>query len=136
DRAPLSAGPDATVSTLVQDYIYRMNRKFIIIAEDGQAIGFAGPDQIKQVPQSQWHDTYVRTISARFTHDTVVSPSAPAFEALRTLQTNGVGLLAVLEGSRLIGTVSEANFVNYMSVREALGSIEAPVPASSEPSSR
>ena len=135
DRAPLSAGPDITVSTLVQDYIYRLNRKFIIIAEDGQAIGFAGPDQIRQVPQSQWHDTYVRAIAARFTHDTVVSPSAPAFEALRKLQTNGVGHLAVLEGSRLAGTVSEANFVNYVSVREALGPVDRGVPASSEPSS-
>jgi Zn-dependent protease len=136
DRAPLSAGPDITVSTLVQDYIYRLNRKFIIIAEDGQAIGFVGPEQIRKVQQSQWHDTYVRTIAARFTHDTVVSPSAPAFEALRKLQTNGVGHLAVLEGSRLIGTVSEANFVNYVSVREALGPVDGPVPARSEPSSR
>jgi Zn-dependent protease len=136
DRSPLSVGPDITVSTLVQDYIYRLNRKFVIIAEDGQAIGFAGPEQIKQVPQSQWHDTYVRTIAARFTHDTVVLPSAPAFEALRKLQTNGVGHLAVLEGSRLIGTVSEANFVNYMSVREALGPMNVTASAKPEPSSR
>jgi Zn-dependent protease len=136
DRAPLSAAPDITVSTLVQDYLYRLNRKFIIVAEDGQAIGFVGPEQIKKVPQSQWHDTYVRTIAARFTHDTVVTPAASAFEALRKLQTNGVGHLAVLEGSRLIGTVSEANFVNYVSVREALGPVDRPIPASSEPSSR
>jgi Zn-dependent protease len=136
DRSPLSVGLDITVSTLVQDYIYRLNRKFVIIAEDGQAIGFAGPEQIKQVPQSQWHDTYVRTIAARFTHDTVVSPTAPAFEALRKLQTNGVGHLAVLEGSRLIGTVSEANFVNYVSVREALGPTNGTVSAKPEPSSR
>lgn len=61
---------------------------------------------------------YVRAIAARFTHDTVVSPSAPAFEALRKLQSNGVGHLAVLEGAKLAGTVSEANFVNYLSVRE------------------
>jgi Zn-dependent protease len=136
DRAPLSAGPDVTVSTLVQDYIYRLNRKFVIIAEDGQAIGFVGPEQIKRVPQSQWQETYVRTIAARFTHDTVVSPSAPAFEALRKLQANGVGHLAVLEGSRLIGTVSEVNFVNYMSVREALGPVDGLVTAGTEPSSR
>jgi Zn-dependent protease len=136
DRAPLSAGPDITVSALVQDYLYRLNRKFIIIAEDGQAIGFVGPEQIRQVPQSQWAETYVRTIAARFTHDTVVAPSAPAFEALRKLQSNGAGHLAVLEGSRLMGTVSEANFVNYMSVREALGPMDRPASAGQEPSSR
>src|SRR5262249_23901972 len=80
DRTPLSVEPDITVNTLVHDYIYRLNRKFIIIAEGGRAIGFVGPEQIKKVPQSQWPETYVRTIAASFTHDTVVSPFAQAFE--------------------------------------------------------
>ena len=118
------AAPDVTVDSLVRDYIYRLNRKFIIVAEDGQAIGYVGPEQIKQVPQSQWHDTYVRAIAARFTHDTVVSPAAPAIEALRKAASRtALGHLAVLEGAKLAGTVSEANFVNYFSVREELAAL-------------
>lgn len=127
DRGPAAAGPDITVDTLVNDYLYRLNSKFIAVVEDGLAIGYVGPKEIKRVPQSQWHDTFVRAIAARFTHDTVVSPSAPAFEALRKLHTNGVGFLAVLDGSKLMGTVSEANFVNYFSVREALAAASANV---------
>ncbi len=136
DRAPLVAGPDVTIDRLVSDYISRLNRKFIIVAEDGQAIGYVGPEQIKQVPQSQWHDTYVRTIAARFTHDTVVSPAAPAFEALRKIQSNGVGHLAVLEGAKLAGTVSDANFVNYLSVREELAALRGSASAEAAHSSR
>ena len=136
DRAPLIAGPDVTVDTLVSDYIYRLNRKFIVVAADGQAIGYVGPEQIKQVPQSLWHDTYIRAIAARFTHDTVVSPAAPAFEALRKIQSNGVGHLAVLEGAKLAGTVSEANFVNYLSVREELAAPPGAAPAEAAHSSR
>jgi Zn-dependent protease len=136
DRAPLTAGPDVTVDTLVSDYIYRLNRKFVIVAQDGQAIGYVGPEQIKQVPQSQWHDTYIRAIAARFTHDTVVSPAAPAFEALRKIQSNGVGHLAVLEGAKLAGTVSEANFVNYLSVREELAALRGAASAEAAQSSR
>jgi Zn-dependent protease len=120
DRAPLTVGPDITVDTLVKDYVYRLNRKFIIVAEDGKALGYIGPDQIRRVLQSQWSDTFVRTIAANFTHDTVVSPNASAIEALRKIQSNGVGNLAVLDGSHLVGTVSDANFMNYLSVREAL----------------
>jgi Zn-dependent protease len=123
DRAPLSAPPGITVEELVRDHLYRLNRKFVIIAEDGQAIGYVGPEQLKKVPKSQWNDTYVRAIAASFTHDTVVAPSAPAVEALRKLQSNGMGHLAVLEGSALAGTVSEANFVNFLSVREELAAI-------------
>jgi Zn-dependent protease len=136
DRAPLAVGPDITVDALVKDFIYRLNRKFIIVAEDGQAFGYAGPNQIKRVPQSQWHDTFVRTIAAPFTHDTAVSPAVPAIEALRKLQSNGVGHLAVLEGNKLVGTVSETNFMNYLSVREE---VAAPPPAAAPevaPSSR
>ncbi len=125
ERAPLSAPPGITVAELVNDYLYRLNRKFVIIAGDGQAIGYVGPEQIKKVPQSQWNETYARAIAASFTHETVVSPAAPAIEALRKLQSNGTGHLTVLEGSKLAGTVSEANFVNFLSVREELACIGA-----------
>ncbi len=136
DRAPLAVEPGITVDVLVNDYIYGLNRKFIIVAQDGQAFGYAGPEQVKRVPQSQWSDTYVRAIAASFTHDTVVSPGAPAIEALRKLQTNGVGNLAVLEGSKLVGTVSEANFLNYLSVREELSAGAGPASAQAVHSSR
>ncbi len=136
DRAPLAAAPDITVDSLVRDYFYRLNRKFIIIADEGQAIGYVGPEQVRRVPQSQWHDTYVRAIAARFTHDTVVSPAAPAIEALRKLQANGVGHLAVLEGAKLAGTVSEASFVNFLSVREELALAGGTSQAGSAASSR
>jgi CBS domain-containing protein len=125
DRAPLSAPPGITVDELVRDYLYRRNRKFVIIADDGQAIGFVGPEQLRRAPQPEWRDTYARAIAASFTHDTVVAPSAPAVEALRKLQSNGIGHLAVLEGSKLAGTVSEANFVNFLSVREELAALGA-----------
>jgi predicted transcriptional regulator len=136
DGSPLAADPDISVEVLVTDYFYRMNRKFIIIAEDGRAFGYAGPDQVKRVPQSQWHDTFVRTIAARFTHDTAVSPNAPALEALRKIQSNGVGHLAVLEGSKLVGTVSDSNFVNYLSVREALSFLPQRMSTEAAPSGR
>jgi Zn-dependent protease len=125
DRAPLSVPPGITVEELVRDYLYKLNRKFVVVAEDGQAIGFVGPEQLRKTPQALWHDTYARAIASNFTHDTVVAPSAPAVEALRKLQSNGLGHLAVLEGSKLAGTVSEANFVNFLSVREELAAIGA-----------
>jgi Zn-dependent protease len=136
DRSPLSVPPGISVGELVSDYLYRQNRKFVIVADGGQAMGYVGPEQIKKVPQSQWDETYVRAIAASFTHDTVVSPAAPAVEALRKLQSNGIGHLAVLEGSTLAGTVSEANFVNFLSVREELSAIGAGPQAGHAPSSR
>ena len=136
DRSPLSVPPGISVGELVRDYLYRQNRKFVIVAEGGQAMGYVGPEQIKKVPQSQWDETYVRAIAASFTHDTVVSPAAPAVEALRKLQSNGIGHLAVLEGSTLAGTVSEANFVNFLSVREELSAIGAGPQAGPAPTGR
>ena len=136
DRTPITAPPGISLGELVRDHLYRLNRKFAVIAEDGQAIGYVGPEQIKKVPQSQWDETYVRAVAASFTHDTVVSPAAPAVEALRKLQANGIGHLAVLEGSKLAGTVSEANFVNFLSVREELSAIGAGPQAGPATSSR
>ena len=64
DRSPLSVPPGISVGELVRDYLYRQNRKFVIVAEGGQAMGYVGPEQIKKVPQSQWNETYVRAIAA------------------------------------------------------------------------
>jgi Zn-dependent protease len=136
DRSPLAASPAITVETLVNEYVYGLNRKFIIVAEDGQALGYVSPAQIKKVARAHWHDTFVRTIAASFTHDTAISPSAPAVEALRKLQSNGIGHLAVLDGSRLTGTVSEMNFVNYFSVREELAAASPPPEKGSAASGR
>jgi Zn-dependent protease/CBS domain-containing protein len=134
DRSPLSVGPDLTVEALVKDFIYGLNRKFVIVAEDGKAFGYIAPEQIRRVLQSQWHDTFVRTIAERFTHDTVVSPAASAMEALRKLQSNGIRHLAVLEGNALVGTVSETNFLNYITVREELATPAEALPARAAPS--
>jgi CBS domain-containing protein len=136
ERSPLTVGPDVTVDVLMKDYIYGLNRKFIVVADEGRGLGYIGPDQIRRVPQSQWHDTFVRTVAANFTHDTVVTSDAPAIEALRKIKMNAVGSLAVLEGSQLVGTVSEANFVNYLSVREAFSPVPRAAPAKTARSSR
>ncbi len=134
DRSPLSVGPDLTVEALVKDFIYGLNRKFVIVAEDGKAFGYIAPEQIKRVLQSQWRDTFVRTIAERFTHDTVVSPASSAMEALRKLQSNGIRHLAVLEGNALVGTVSETNFLNYITVREEVATPAKALPAEAAPS--
>ena len=135
DRSPLSVSPDLTIEALVKDFIYGLNRKFIIVAEDEKAFGYIVPEQIRRVLQSQWADTFVRTIAERFTHDTVVSPGASAMEALRKLQSNGIRHLAVLEGNALVGTVSETNFLNYITVREELATPAKALPAEPAPSS-
>jgi CBS domain-containing protein len=134
DRSPLSVSPDLTIEALVKDFIYGLNRKFIIVAEDGKAFGYIVPEQIRRVLQSQWNDTFVRTIAERFTHDTVVSPGASAMEALRKLQSNGIRHLAVLEGNALVGTVSETNFLNYITVREEVATPAKALPAEAAPS--
>lgn len=136
DRQPLSVGPDLTVEALVKDFIYGLNRKFIIVAEDGKAFGYIVPEKIRGVLQSQWRDTFVRTIAERFSHDTVVSPGSSAIEALRKLQSNGIRHLAVLEGSDLVGTVSETNFLNYITVREELAQPAKTLAAEAARSSR
>jgi len=55
-------------------------------------------------------------------------------EALRKLQSNGIRHLAVLEGNALVGTVSETNFMNYITVREELSTPAKALPAEAAPS--
>ncbi|MBT3070832.1 site-2 protease family protein [Rhodomicrobium sp. Az07] len=120
ERSPVTVAPDLTVERLVRDTIYPQNRKFVVVTEGNRAFGFIGPEQIRRIPESQWPETYVRAIAEPFTFGTVVSPTATAFEALRKLQANSCRHLAVLEGTTLLGTVSETDFLNYVTLREEL----------------
>ncbi|ADP69468.1 peptidase M50 [Rhodomicrobium vannielii ATCC 17100] len=135
ERNPVTVAPDLTVERLVRDTIYPQNRKFVVVTEASRAFGFIGPEQIRRVPESQWSETYVRAITEPFTFGTVVSPTATAFEALRKLQANSCRHLAVLEGTTLLGTVSETDFLNYVTLREELAlpkKVAAREPATSE----
>jgi len=120
ERNPVTVSPDLTVERLVRDTIYPQNRKFIVVTEGGRALGYIGPEQIRRVSEPNWAETYVRAIVEPFTFGTVVSQTATAFEALRKLQSNTCRHLAVLEGTTLLGTVSETDFLNYVTLREEM----------------
>lgn len=99
ERAPLAAPAGIAVDELVRDYIYRLNRKFVIIAEDGQAIGYVGPEQIRKVPQSQWHDTFMCGPSPRGSPTIPWSrPRRPPSRRFANFNRTGWGIWPCLKG--------------------------------------
>ncbi len=121
---PVTVSPDATLQTLVDDYIYRHRRKFFVVVEEGNALGCIGSAQARKVPRSEWGMTYVRAMMQPIDHRITIGPQETALEAMHKLQGYNADHLIVLEGSKLRGLVTQRDIVDYLSVREAVESGE------------
>lgn len=117
---PATVPPDATIQTLVDDFIYRHRRKFFVVVEDGDALGCIGPAQVKKVPQSEWGVTYVRAMMEPIDRRATISPQATALDAMHLLQARNTDNLIVLEGARLRGLLTQRDILDYLSVREEI----------------
>ena len=69
----------------------------------------SGASSDEQVHMNRWIEArWVMTKEVR-----TVYPDTPALEAARTLRAHGYGCLPVLERGRLIGILTESDFVDY-----------------------
>jgi Zn-dependent protease/predicted transcriptional regulator len=123
---PVTVPPDATLQSLVDDYIYRHRQKLFVVAEDGHAIGCIAPEQVKAIPSSEWGQTYVRAMMRPIGPKMVASPETSALNALQRLQANDAPLLAVVEGNRLLGLITRRDILDYLSVSEDMEPRSAP----------
>jgi Zn-dependent protease/predicted transcriptional regulator len=116
---PVTVPPDATLQTLVDDYIYRHRSRLFVVAEDGNAIGCITPEQVRAVPRDDWGHTYVRAMMQPIGRKMITTPNASALEALHQLQFKDVPVLVVMEGgNRLCGIISQRDIHDYLSVSE------------------
>jgi Zn-dependent protease len=120
DPNPVTVPPDATLQTLVDDFVYRYRRKLFVVTEEGRALGFIGPQEARKVPRSQWPDTFVRAMMSPVDHRLVVTPATTALEAMYQFQSQNTPYLVVLEGNELRGFLKQKDILDYLAVQDAI----------------
>lgn len=118
NEKPHTVEPDASVQTLLDDYIYRLPFKmFPVVEPDGRLVGAVNIDDVKRLPREQWEQTPVRRIAHAPSEQNTIDPDAPASEALEKVGPNTPSRLLVVEGDRLAGVVALRDLWNYLSRR-------------------
>ena len=119
-RPPISVGPDTTVLEARQLMQERRIRHLLVL-EDGRLVGIVTDRDIRiNLPSpatslSVWEVNYLiarLTVGQVMTKSViVVDPERGAREAAYILLSEKIGALPVVEGERVVGLVTESDFV-------------------------
>jgi Zn-dependent protease len=120
NTSPVTISPDATVQQLVDDYIYRYRRKYFIVVENGQPLGYVGPDEVKRASRAHWDDTFIRTIMKPLSRQQIIAPDATAREAIRRMEIDNLKQLVVTDGQVMRGLLTQRDILDFLSVRAEL----------------
>jgi Zn-dependent protease len=86
------------------------------VGSSGRIVGIITVRQVIAVPRERWPTTPVGRVMLALHHDLTIAPSASCWDALRKLQGNRVGRLVVLEGDRLVGSLTRRDLAPILIV--------------------
>jgi len=121
-RDPKTVPADITIQTLVDDYFCQHFHKTFPVVRDGRLIGCVNLTDINQIKRKEWSHRHVHEIVN--TDETVrtVSPEAPVFDAMQTMQRGGYSQLMVVDGGQIVGMLTARDVMDFLAVRMELGS--------------
>jgi CBS domain-containing membrane protein len=83
-----------------------ISHRDVLRSQEGSLSGAPSDDQVHM---NRWIEArWVMTKEVR-----TVYPTTPALEAAQTLRSHGYGCVPVVDEGRLVGMLTEADFVNY-----------------------
>lgn len=104
---------------LVDDYMLRYRSEGFPVEDEGQLRGFVTADAVKAVDSSRWPATTVREVMAPDLSAYVVRPSDDILTATARLGNTQAARLLVVEGGRLVGTVSRQDVMEWLRLKLA-----------------
>ena len=116
--APVVTVPaDASVEQLLHDYVLgRHHSAFPVIDTTGLLVGLVSLDEVRPVTPDARPSTPVGAIARPVSQVPVVSPDAPTTEVLTQLASTGSRRALVVDGSRLVGIIAEADIARAIEV--------------------
>jgi Zn-dependent protease len=118
---PAWVGPDTTVEDLIDDYILRRNVRGLPVAVGGTVIGIVTLTDVKDVPLEERATRRVRDEMTPRSRLFVFSPATPLNDALELMARHELNQAPVIDGDRLVGIVTRADIMRYLSSRRELG---------------
>jgi Zn-dependent protease len=107
--------PDDSVAEVADRMLREKRLSFPVVEEWGAVVGLVALETIRRVEPDQWRDTRVReTMSPAV----VVSVDDTVRDALNRFSPRGASELCVVDGGRLVGTMSDVDVARGLKLRE------------------
>lgn len=117
---PPTVPSDRSVSSLVHDYVMKMDDHAFPVSDSGQLIGIVTLEDVRGVSREAWDTTTVREIMTSVDRLTTVAPDEDAADALNKLMQRDVRQLPVVRGGSLIGLLRRRDIVKWLQLHSEL----------------
>lgn len=114
---PISVPASASISELVEDYIYKHHHKLYPVAHDGTLKGCVSTKQVKELPREKWPDLTVGEVASPCNDNNTIQAGADAMEAFSRLHRSGSSRLVVLEGDQLVGMLTLKDLLQLIALK-------------------
>jgi len=121
---PITVPPHLSLHELVNDYIYASGHSMYPVVDGNRLLGAVGLSEIKQVPQSQWHDVSVRDIMSPCSPGNMIAANADAVKAISLMQNGAISRLLVVDGGHLVGIVALKDILRLLALKLDLETLE------------
>jgi Zn-dependent protease/CBS domain-containing protein len=115
-REVVTVSWNATVADLVQQFWAHHVTSFPVVA-GGVVRGIATVHDLDRVAVDAWERTSIQNVMRPLTGSMTIPSTASALDALQQASTNGIGRLAVLDGTRLVGYLSLKDLGHVLALR-------------------
>jgi Zn-dependent protease/CBS domain-containing protein len=106
----------ASVADLAQQFWTHHVTSFPVV--DGAVVrGIATMHDVGRVPPDEWERTSIQHVMRPLAGDLTIGPAATALDAFQRASGNGVGRLAVIDGSQLVGYLSLRDLAHVLTLR-------------------
>jgi len=114
--------PETPVDELMRESLRNSDDQTIypvVSGNDREFVGCVDLRRLKQFPEEQWRDHHVSEITQSCTADMQITPETDAETALNRMSKTGSRALIIVQGTRLMGVLTQNALVRYLRLREA-----------------
>lgn len=116
----VSVPGDASVQSLVEDYMYKHHFKMFPVTSNGRLEGLVSTKQVKPIPREEWGNRKVDDIAVKPNGTNTISPDTEVFKALREMNKNQVSRMLVVDGEQLKGVIALKDILHYLNLQMEL----------------
>jgi Zn-dependent protease/CBS domain-containing protein len=109
--------PEVSLELFVREHVMVQDQPAYPVEENGQLVGLVSYEDVRQVPQQTWATTPVRAVMKPVSELAALRPDAAADQVLEELAQREVEQLPVMEAGKLLGLVSRADLMRWLSLQ-------------------
>jgi CBS domain-containing protein len=98
---------------VVRDYAAPEGANCFLVSDGVDTEGVATLGQIRQVPRQRWGGTPIRQIMTPLSHIKPARAGEAAYDVLERMLQDGLSLLPVVDGSRMIGLIGRDRLIQF-----------------------